>query len=388
MSGINAAFFSRPAAGVPNIVMELGIESTDTGAPRKPTGRDDGQMDETLSTRVPLLDAGSARDEWRAGWTVVFASMLGFVVAGIHLYSMGLFIEPLEREFGWPRAEIASAMMIPSIFAFFLSPLFGHLVDRWGSRRIGLMGAIGYCLSFALLSLTHASIWSWWALWVLIALSLVLVKPTVWSAAISSRFSAGRGLALAVALCGTGLCSTVTPIAANALAFTFGWRGAFIGLGLGWGLVIVPILFLFFFDARDIGRRSATPVTVPTPVLTGYSVREGLRSPYFYRLAIIALLATSMIVGFVVHFIPMLTSAGVARTTAASIAGSLGITSVIGRLSVGSLFDRFSGPRVAAISLALPAVTAILLLAFSASLPITMLAAAILGWRSALNWIR
>jgi predicted MFS family arabinose efflux permease len=58
----------------------------------------------------------------------------------------------------------------------------------------------------------------------------------------------------------------------------------------------------------------------------------------------------------------MLSGTGIARATAAGIAGTLGITSIIGRLSVGLLLDRTKGPQVAAISLALPAVSALLLL--------------------------
>jgi len=325
-----------------------------------------------------MTDATSIRQEWKAGWTVALASGFGFIVAGIHLYSIGLFLEPLEREFGWARSEITGAMMIPSVFAFFLSPVFGHFVDRWGARRIGLAGAASYCASFALLAFTGAQIWSWWLLWVLLALSLVLVKPTVWSAALSSRFTAGRGFALAVALCGTGVCSMITPLAANLLIDRFGWRLAFVGLGLGWAAIILPILFLFFFDARDVGRRNSTS-TPSAVVLPGLTVRQGLRSRSFYTLALVALVATTMIVGTVVHLVPMLSDAGIDRATAAGIAGMLGITSITGRLLVGFLLDRTKGPQIAAISLGLPAISASLLIMMPGSVPVAILAAAILG---------
>ncbi|MBA4763186.1 MFS transporter [Sphingomonas sp.] len=323
-----------------------------------------------------MTQTTGARSEWKAGWTVVLASGFGFVVSGIHLYSIGLFLEPLEREFGWPRSAMTGAMMIPSVFAFFLSPVFGHFVDRWGARHIGLVGAASYFAAFALLGLTGAQIWNWWLLWVLLALSLVLVKPTVWSSALSSRFATGRGFALAVALCGTGVGSLVTPLAANFLIDRFGWRLAFAGLGMGWAVIILPILVLFFFDARDIGRRTASPSPV---ALAGLTVHQGLRSRSFYTLALVALIATAIIVGTVVHLVPMLSGTGIARATAAGIAGTLGVTSIIGRLSVGLLLDRTKGPQVAAISLGLPAVSALLLLLAPGSVPVGIAAAAVLG---------
>ncbi|OYW83845.1 MAG: hypothetical protein B7Z20_11950, partial [Sphingobium sp. 32-64-5] len=325
-----------------------------------------------------MTDAASIRQEWKAGWTVVLASGLGFIISGIHLYSIGLFLQPLEHEFGWARSEITGAMLIPSIFAFFLSPLFGHFVDRWGARRIGLAGAASYFLAFALLAFTGAEIWMWWALWVLLALSLVLVKPTVWSAALSSRFSAGRGFALAVALCGTGVGSMITPLAANFLIDHYGWRIAFAGLGLGWGAIILPILLLCFFDARDLGRRTVAQMAAPMS-LTGLTVRQGLRSRAFYTLAAVALIATSMIVGTVVHLVPLLSGNGIARATAAVIAGTLGITSILGRLTVGYLLDKAKGPHIAAISLGMPAISAALLLLAPGSVPVAIVAAAILG---------
>lgn len=325
-----------------------------------------------------MTDAASIRQEWKTGWTVVLASGVGFIVSGIHLYSIGLFLEPLEREFGWARSEITGAMLIPSIFAFFLSPIFGHFVDRWGARRIGLAGAASYFVSFALLAFTSAQIWTWWLLWVLLALSLVLVKPTVWSAALSSRFTAGRGFALAVALCGTGIGSMITPLAANFLIDHYGWRIAFVGLGLGWGAIILPILLLCFFDARDVGRRTAVQMTTPIR-LAGWTVRQGLRSRAFYTLAVVALVATSMIVGTVVHLVPLLSGNGIARATAAGIAGTLGITSILGRLTVGYLLDKTRGPHIAAISLGMPAISATLLLLAPGSVPVAIVAAAILG---------
>ena len=171
------------------------------------------------------------RGEWRSHWLVVFASMVGIMIAQIHLYSLGAMMAPLEREFGWSRAEISSGLLILSIVVFPLSPIMGIAIDRFGPRRIALCGVTFYSLSIALLSLAQKPIWTWWLLWTLVASGCLFIKPTVWIAAVASLFTASRGLALAVTLSASGIVSSFGPLFTVFLVENFGWRTAYFLLG-------------------------------------------------------------------------------------------------------------------------------------------------------------
>ena len=140
----------------------------------------------------------SALAEWRAHWPMVVAAMAGLSFATVSIYSMGLFMEPLSREFGWTRAQISVGLSIVALFAVPLSPFAGALIDRWGSRRLGIPGVILSALAFAAFSLATGSLSQWYVLWVCYALVAIAIKTTVWTAAVSSVFQKGRGLALAV----------------------------------------------------------------------------------------------------------------------------------------------------------------------------------------------
>ena len=85
---------------------------------------------------------GSAAAEWRQNWTVVLAACAGMAVAAVISYSSSLFIEPLEREFGWSRAQIMSGHSIASTLAVICAPFMGILVDRIGPRRIGIAAIV------------------------------------------------------------------------------------------------------------------------------------------------------------------------------------------------------------------------------------------------------
>ncbi|MDB5446544.1 MAG: hypothetical protein JWQ97_1861, partial [Phenylobacterium sp.] len=46
----------------------------------------------------------SVGGEWKAGWPVVVACAVGMGLTTIHFYSLGLFITPLAKAYGWSRA--------------------------------------------------------------------------------------------------------------------------------------------------------------------------------------------------------------------------------------------------------------------------------------------
>ena len=81
------------------------------------------------------------------------------------------------------------------------------------------------------------------------------------------------------------------------------------------------------------------------------------------------------IAGIIAHLIPMLTDQDVPVTTAAQVAGTIGIAVVIGRIGTGYLIDRFWAPGVGMVLLCLPAVSCMILAAGVGGVPGALLAA-------------
>lgn len=318
--------------------------------------------------------------EWRKSWSAVLAAALGVGLMSVPSYSIGVFIGPLEAEFGWPRASIASVLLFSAVAAIALGWLVGMAVDRIGSRRIAITGSILVCIAFAAMSRTTSSLWSWYAIWIFLALISVLVKPMVWTAAVSSLFASSRGLALAATLCGTSIASTATPILCTYLISNYGWRVAYLGLAGFLTVLVLPALFFLFTSAIDRQRvklaKGEAKAVVP---LTGVSVREGLLSSRFLRLNLAA--AAMVLVGAnsTINFVPIMKSFGHPALTAASVAGLAGVSTIIGRMVGGYLLDRISGNVVAGVSVAMPIASSLLLLLFPGSIEACAAAALILG---------
>jgi predicted MFS family arabinose efflux permease len=325
-----------------------------------------------------LIDRTPVKDEFARNWTVVLAAAFGMALASVNVYAMGVFLQPLEQEFGWKRSQIAAGMTVSSVFAVLTGPFIGLLVDRVGPRRIGMFGVVAGCLSIAAFSLAGASIWMWWALWLPAAMAGAFLKPTVWATAVSSLFDAGRGMALALMLSGTALCSTLTPIVGTYFVATLGWRQAYLALAGFWAVLVVPIVWLFLSSAKDRDMAAGRPAGAAAEP-PGLGIREALLSGRFARLALAGFLASLVIVSFVTGLVPILTSLAIDRQSAAYIAGLVGISTVVGRLTGGYLLDRMNGNMIGAVSLMLPVIPCALLLAAPGSVPLASVAVIVLG---------
>jgi MFS family permease len=327
-----------------------------------------------------MAESQGALAEWRRFWFLPLAGALGYATSVIHVYSFGPFIEPLQLEFGWSRAQASSGITVAAFLsAIFCIPL-GMVVDRIGPRRVGLIGALLMATAYALLGTATGQTANWIILWIVVAIGTLSVQATVWTSAVASRFAESRGLALAVTLSGASVAQAVFPIMATWLIGAFDWRVAFAGVSGIWVALVFPVLFLCFRGAQDRhGKPQSEATPEPAGTLTGVSLAEGFRSAVLYKLLLAGGLFAFTVIGVVVHFVPILTDSGAEPIAAAGTASLVGLFSIIGRLSTGLLLDRLPAHLVGAAACLLPIVACTLLL-LSNSNPIShAMAAAALG---------
>jgi predicted MFS family arabinose efflux permease len=307
-----------------------------------------------------------AAAEWRQFWYLPLVAALGYSTSVLSSYGLGPFVEPLQREFGWSRANISFGLTIVGLSGAVLSIPLGIMVDRFGPRRVALVGTVLLPAAFALLGTATGSLANWYALWAVIACSNFWIQGTVWVAAVGSRFDAARGLAMAITMSGGSLTSAALPLVATYVIETAGWRAACMAVGGLWFVVAFPPIFLFFRGARDDGQasgRGAHRTDQPAPAaLSGLTVAEALRMRQFYQLLAASGFFAFGGIGLMVHFVPVLTDAGASPLGAAGVTSLVGIFSIIGRLSTGFLIDRYPARHVGALVFLLPVFTCLLLL--------------------------
>lgn len=314
--------------------------------------------------------------EWREHWPTVLSGTIGLSLATLYTYSMGAFLGPIQRDLGWSRTQISLGLMIATTCAAIVGPFVGAAVDRFGSRKLAVPGVVIYCVSLALLSQASSPI-CWWLQWGLIGIASAGVKPTIWVSAVSSLFVKHRGLALALTLSGAALGSVFVPLLSIKLIAVAGWRMAYVYLALLWGGIAFALVLPFFKGAID--KQRAVSATISPLVLDGMALREALLSRRYFFIFSASMICALVQMAFVISLIPMLSDWGFSRTTAASIAATVGITSITGRLVSGMLMDRWDPRIISSISVSVPAGTAILLLISHSSIVVVIGAVLILG---------
>jgi MFS family permease len=322
---------------------------------------------------------GAAREEWRRHWTLVVTSILAFSLVAMGNVSAGAFIAPLEKAFGWGRSEATAGLLLYSIVSIVGQPVTGRLIDRFGPRPIALTGIVAIGITFALLATANGALGQWLALWLLYSLTAQLMLMPTWATAVSSEFEAGRGLALAATLSGGALATLLVPLASTLLIEHYGWRNAYVIMGLVPSAVALLLAWRFFYSRRD-RMKAGGGVAAATEDLAGLTMQEAIRSPTFYKLLFGTLFSYALMVGTMLHMIPLLSASGLGREQAAVAAGTLGITTVIGKLICGSLVNRVPGHYLSATVLALAVVTFLALMVPSDSVILRSLAIAPLGF--------
>lgn len=319
----------------------------------------------------------TASEEWSRHWPLVLAGLVGMSFLTAISTSLGMFMEPLQHDFGWSREEISLGLTIFTGVAIVGSTFMGALIDHLGTRPIAIIGMTLSAAAFAAFGLANRSMQSWIGLWVILAFVALAIKSTVWTAAVSSVFTVSRGLALAVVLSGTALGLYLAPIITRSLIDSHGWRSAYAFIGAGWGGISVTLAILFFHDAREIGG-----LTGGEQRLTGLSVSQALRSSQFLRIAGASLVMSLISTGVTIFLFPILVETGLDRATTAEIATTLGIAAIAGKLVTGWLLDRFQGDVIPFSSFALSALGYFLLLNYLHSTSALMLGGIVLGFSS------
>jgi predicted MFS family arabinose efflux permease len=296
-------------------------------------------------------------------WPLIMATCMGIVSSSFVLpyYSIGALLTPVTEEFGWSRAQFQAAILFSSGLGALTSPLIGWLNDKYGPRRIALPSMIGLSLGFLAASQIEGDLWMLFLAYGMMALLGAGTIPVTWTRAIATSFFKRRGLALGLALTGTGICASVAPHYTVWLTDQFGWRGAYVGLALVPLFLAWPMLY-FLFRPLDVHSRLNEQEPQTTAALeTGLTLGEAVRGYRFWVLLLSILFAYQGFSGIGPNLLPSLTDDGLSREQAASVQSVFGLSIIVGRVVVGYLVDRFWAPGVAAFCLAIPAAGAVML---------------------------
>jgi len=301
--------------------------------------------------------------EWRAGGALLFASMVCCTCIALPTVVLGSMIEPLSTLYGWSRASITSSVLFTALGTLFFAPVIGHVVDRVGARRVGLVGLAVLGAAICGIAMSGPSVTSWFVAWI----SFAVVQPAagfiVWGNGVASRFKRHLGLALGIMFMGTSLLVGLLPPMSVAITKHFGWRGVYFTLAVFVLFVALPLAAKYFVPVPVLRAEQSSGVKIE-----GRSLREALATRHFWQLTLGSLVASGGIAVIFIHLQSMLTDAGGSTTSAAAVLAVVGPASLFGRIGSGFLVDRLPANLVAGAFLLCPAIGFLLLMNFDGSM--------------------
>ncbi len=333
---------------------------------------------------------GKARN-WHYAWVILGVTFVTLLLsAGVRTVA-SVFIKPFEAEFGWDRDSISLAIGV-SLFAFGLGgPVGGWLIDRFGPRRVMLLG-----LSLIVLGLSPmlwlTSLWQLHLLWGLVVGIGTGAVANVLGATVANRwFRSHRGLVVGLFGAASAAGQLAFLPAMIALTGAAGWRAS-VALLVGVAVVLlIPVALLMRDRPQDIGLLPVGEEQIDAALVQETAkedarftpLREALRTRDFWLLTVsffICGYTTNGLIG--THLLPHAVEHGFSEVATAGALALMGIMNVFGTLASGWLSDRYDNRKLLAVYYGFRAIS-IAALPFITELNFLFLFAVVYG----LDWV-
>ncbi len=283
-------------------------------------------------------------------WIVLAALALCMMAASGLRSVFGVYIKPMEAEFGWTRGALSGAAAFSLLLLGAVGPFIGRLADRWGPRRVVVVSL----LIAGVGSITAAAIQQLWHLYLTVGLLLTAgaggVAMSTGAAMVARWFERRRGLALGLVGGSMSAGQLVVFPLATALTLWFGWRASFFWLGVALLVLVLPVgAWLIRNDPEErgvhaYGATGAPPTAAQAAaaqVAGRVSLTEAAGTSQFWLL-----MATFFVCGYtsggivLTHFVPHALDHNFTPLQASSALGVMGAMNIVGTIGSGWLCDR------------------------------------------------
>ncbi len=174
-----------------------------------------------------------------------------FSIVGIAFYGLPFFYDFWLEDFGWSRATVTSGNAVGKVILALFAFLTGWIVDRFGPRRVMLVGIL--LGGIALIGLGRmTSLWLFYLFYFINALAYMSGGPLPNQVLISRWFDSSRGKAMGIAYIGIGVGGMLVPLIANWLNQSFGWQNAL--MILGFGMIVIAFPMIWFIKDNPASR--------------------------------------------------------------------------------------------------------------------------------------
>ena len=301
---------------------------------------------------MPIINLNDEKTKWLVFFSVFFS---GALIIGLNTYSFGLFIEPLEDEFGWTREQISLGYSV-SFVSSLLAPIIGKFVDIKGTK-VFLVGslfliAFGFILRPFMSSLNHwiilnSMVFAGYPGTLLLASGILM---QVW-------FPKSRGRMVAFATSGHNLGGLTIPFISLLLLFYFNWKFAYVFFG---AMIFIVALFSLFFVQNSPQKENISQENDIQAI--GLDFKAAIKTKKFIFLTLGITFAMVTYNGVMPQMAPHLQTEGLSLIGATIAMGYIGAMGILSKLFFGRLSEKYSSIIMTCFSVFLQAIGLIIIL--------------------------
>jgi len=332
-------------------------------------------------------------------WIVGLGSLINGIGLGIIYHSFTVFFLPLKRDLGVSSAAIALLYGAARLEGGLEGPVVGHLINRFGARKIIIVGASLAGIGLILLATVHDYL-TFFLIYVFVVSlgsNAGFFHPI--TTAVNKWFIRRRGISFSIVSASGNVGGMIMAPLLAYMILNFGWRNGAIFAGFMILLVALPCALRFKNSPEEMGLYpdGQPPVKNPmgdsipslreTPEVN-LSVKEALRTLPFWLLMASISLRLLVTVALNTHFVPILVWKGMSEVASAYLVSVSALASILTSLALGWLGDRWSKTLLSSVCI-IPTIVAMVGLIFSqepAALYFFPIAFAITMGTAPLNW--
>ena len=284
-----------------------------------------------------------------------------FSLVGIMFYGLPFFFDFWVKDFGWSRATVTSGNVFGKVI---IGPLFGFVagwfIDKFGPRRLMLVGIM--LAGFAVMGFSQmTSLWQFYVCYLLVAIGYMFGGPLPNQVLTSRWFDKSRGKAMGIAYLGIGIGGMFVPQIAKYLNMNMGWQQSMVVLGAFMIAIALPMAWF----VKENPPMKNTEASINSPQI---SFKKILQNKWFYLLAIGSMCSIGAVAG-ISQNLKLFFSLDLkySQSEAANVISLVLGSSILGRLLMGYLADKF--PKKYVMILIYSLISVSILLLFYAHIP-------------------
>ncbi len=278
--------------------------------------------------------------------------------AGIFFYGFSVFFTPMVLEFAWSSAVVSGAFALSRLEGGLEGPVIGHLVDRFGSKKLLILGLAITGVFFLLMPWVN-NVWKMYLIYGIISIGYNTGYTHALVSTIANWFITKRSRALMVYTLGAGLGGSIIVPILSRLITTYGWRTTSIISGISLMIIGFPLAKIITHRPEDRGLLpDGLPLDSNTEMIkddkieihsdkiddleSNFTRNEAIRTRSFWIYLTSMLFRSFLLGSIVVHEIPHLVNIGIPMETAGDILGLMVFLSIPGRIAFGWAGDYLS----------------------------------------------